>query len=78
MSTQSPNQLDRLIGALADTQHGVVSREKLIDAGLRAHQITHRIRTGRLRRLYRGVYAVGHVALSREGWWKAALLACGD
>jgi very-short-patch-repair endonuclease len=23
------------------------------------------------------VYAVGHVALSRQGWWTAALLACG-
>ncbi len=32
----------------------------------------------RLRRVFRGVYAVGHTQLKREGWWMAALLACGD
>jgi hypothetical protein len=33
---------------------------------------------GRLRPVFRGVYAVGHAALRREGWWMAALLACGE
>jgi very-short-patch-repair endonuclease len=28
--------------------------------------------------MYRGVYAVGHVALSHEGRWMAAVLACGE
>ena len=28
-------------------------------------------------RVHRGVYAVGHAALSREGRWMAAVLACG-
>ena len=40
--------------------------------------IKHRVRRGRLRRVWRGVYAVGRRNLSREGWWMAAVLACGD
>ena len=31
-----------------------------------------------MHRLYRGVYAVGHRNLSREGRWIAAVLACGE
>lgn len=34
-------------------------------------------RRGRLHRLHRGVYAVGHRGLSLEGRWTAAVLACG-
>jgi predicted transcriptional regulator of viral defense system len=33
---------------------------------------------GRLRRLHRGVYAVGHRVLGREGRRLAAVLACGE
>jgi hypothetical protein len=36
------------------------------------------VEAGRLRLVFRGVYAVGHLALRREGWWMAALLACGE
>jgi hypothetical protein len=36
------------------------------------------VRAGRLYRIHRGVYAVGHQRLSREGRWMAAVLACGD
>jgi hypothetical protein len=31
----------------------------------------------RLHVIQRGVYAVGHRALTREGRWMAAVLACG-
>jgi very-short-patch-repair endonuclease len=36
-----------------------------------------RVARGQLRRLHRGVYAVGHRALKREGRLLAAVLACG-
>ena len=42
-----------------------------------AETIIHRARTGRLVRLHRGVYALGHRALKREGRWIAAVLWCG-
>lgn len=32
---------------------------------------------GRLHCVHRGVYALGHSALSAEGWWTAAVLAAG-
>jgi hypothetical protein len=37
----------------------------------------HRIETGRLFVLHRGVYAVGRREVSRKGQWMAAVLACG-
>ena len=36
-----------------------------------------RARSGRLHRIHRGVYAVGHSGISVEGQWMAAALACG-
>ena len=63
---------------IAALQHGVVSIEQLRWAGLTAKQVTLRVKAGRLHRLYRGVYAVGHTDLSREGRWMAAVLACGE
>jgi len=37
-----------------------------------------RVASGQLLRLHRGVYAVGHARLRREGWWMAAVLAAGS
>jgi len=39
--------------------------------------IKHRLASGRLHRVFRGVYAVGWPLLTREGQWMAAVLACG-
>jgi very-short-patch-repair endonuclease len=64
--------------ALAEAQYGVVSRQQLLAAGHSSKQIGHRLRTGRLVQLHRGVYAVGHRRLTREGVWLAAVLASGD
>ena len=79
MRARGPNHggRDRVIGAIADGQHGVVSHWQLLEAGLSPAAIGRCLDAGRLRRLFLGVYAVGHVALKREGWWMAALLACG-
>ena len=39
--------------------------------------VESRLAGGQLVRLHRGVYAVGHDRLRREGWWMAAVLAAG-
>jgi hypothetical protein len=62
---------------LAGRQWGVVSRDQLTALGLGANGIAQWIRAGRLIRLYRGVYALGHDRLRREGRWLAAVMACG-
>jgi predicted transcriptional regulator of viral defense system len=74
-SAQPP--LDRAIGDLATSQHGVIALTQLIALGLSASAVRMRVATGRLRRIHRGVYAVGHGALSPRGHVMAAVLACG-
>jgi hypothetical protein len=63
--------------ALADRQHGVITRAQLLDAGLSAGAVRHRLRTGRLHRVFPSVYAVGRPLLTLNGRWMAAVLACG-
>jgi len=58
-------------------QHGVVTRAQLIERGLSAKAIAHRVRSGRLHRLGRGVYAVGRPDVGQYGRWMAAVLSCG-
>jgi very-short-patch-repair endonuclease len=69
---------DALIIRIATNQYGVVSRDQLRSAGLSSTGVSRRIAVGRLHRIHRGVYAVGHPRLSNEGRWMAAVLACGD
>jgi very-short-patch-repair endonuclease len=68
---------DEEIAALATRQHGVVSRAQLYSLGLGRRAIEHRLETGRLLSMHRGVYAVGHKKVSRRGRWMAAVLAAG-
>mgnify|MGYP002398254631 CR=1 FL=1 len=63
--------------ALARHQHGVVTRQQLVDLGLDAASVQRRLRTGRLHPVRRGVYAVGRPELTNEGHWLAAVLSCG-
>ncbi|HET7590107.1 MAG TPA: type IV toxin-antitoxin system AbiEi family antitoxin domain-containing protein [Solirubrobacterales bacterium] len=63
---------------LALNQHGVVSSEQLRKIGYTPQAIYHRIRTGRLHPLHRGVYVVGRPHVTDHGRWMAAVIACGD
>src|SRR4029077_5825924 len=69
--------LEAALTRLANRQHGVVGRTQLEGLGLGEDAIRHRQRLGRLHRLHRGAFAVGHRVLSRQGWWMAAVLASG-
>lgn len=77
-SSRAARAPDAEIARIAFTQHGVVTLQQLRDAGLGAGAIDLRVRNGRLHRVYRGVFAVGHARLSREGRWLAAVLALGE
>jgi very-short-patch-repair endonuclease len=69
---------DAQIAALAEGQHGVVSRGQLRELGLADEAITKRAARGRLHRVHWGVYAVGHPVLGARGRWMAAVLAAGS
>jgi hypothetical protein len=57
---------------------GVASASQLRALGLGSRAVQQRASAGRLRRLHRGVYAVGHGVLRPEGRRLAAVLACGE
>jgi Transcriptional regulator, AbiEi antitoxin/Protein of unknown function (DUF559) len=78
MRPENSPPLDVAVAELAERQFGVVSLAQLRALGLGERGVRHRVRAGRLRRLHRGVYAVGHGVLGREGRWVAAVLACGE
>jgi very-short-patch-repair endonuclease len=68
---------DAQIATLAAAQHGVVTRSQLLAIGLSHSAVDRSVHAGRLHRLHRGVFAVGHTVLRVEGRWMAAALATG-
>jgi Transcriptional regulator, AbiEi antitoxin/Protein of unknown function (DUF559) len=66
------------VAQIAAGQHGVIRHVQLLWAGLDRNAITRRVKRGRLHRLYRGVYAVGHPGVSEMGARLAAVFACGS
>src|SRR5216683_2010176 len=65
------------VWGLAERQHGVVARRQLLALGFGSQAIKHRIGSGRLHPVWRGVYAGGRPMLAPHGRWMAAVLACG-
>ena len=52
-------------------------RAQLTAAGIGDSGVRDWVKSGRLHRLYRGIYAYGHDRLRLEGRWLAAVMACG-
>jgi predicted transcriptional regulator of viral defense system len=63
---------------LVERQHGVVARRQLLALGYSSKGIRHRVASGRLHVIHRGVYSVGRRSVGQQGRWMAAVLACGD
>lgn len=69
--------LEDQVNAIAAEQYGVVTRAQLTALGVSRGMLRHRLATGRLRLLYRGVYLVGPLMLPRARLM-AAVLASGS
>jgi very-short-patch-repair endonuclease len=65
------------LAELGGRQHGVVSLEQLSALGFTKNAVARRVRAGRLHRLHRGVYAVGHDSVTPKALDLAAVLSCG-
>jgi Transcriptional regulator, AbiEi antitoxin/Protein of unknown function (DUF559) len=63
--------------ALAAEQHGMITRSQLLNAGVGPDTVDRWIKAGRLIRVHRGVYALGHLPLSPHARAMAGVLACG-
>jgi very-short-patch-repair endonuclease len=70
--------VDLRIAQLAARQHGLVTLGQLRHLGLGRGALRHRRATGRLHRVYVGVYAVGHRTLTTEARLLAAVMSCGN
>lgn len=68
---------DQRLARIAGRQHGLVSYRQLAAVGLSTKGVAWRVEKGRLERIHRGVYAVGHAQRTSEARWMAAVMACG-
>lgn len=64
---------DAAIVAMAQEQHGAISRVQVLDLGGSDKVIGHRLRHGLWRRIRPGVYAVGAIP---DGWQLQVMAAC--
>jgi very-short-patch-repair endonuclease len=62
---------------LAERQYWVITHGQLLTLGFSPAAVKHWITIGRLHSVWRGVYAAGRRELTREGFFIAAVLACG-
>ncbi|MBS1887759.1 MAG: DUF559 domain-containing protein [Actinobacteria bacterium] len=70
--------VDQALAGIASRQHGIVARAQVEGLGIAGNTVDRSARTGRLHRVHRAVYAVGHPAITLRGRWLAAVLASGD
>jgi very-short-patch-repair endonuclease len=69
---------DQAVALAAAREWSVLSVADLRGCGLSDDTIERQARTGRLHRMYQGVYAIGHPNPPLEGRFLAAVKACGD
>lgn len=69
---------DRGVAWVAGRQLGLITTWQLRAVGVRDSAIWYRVRCGRLHRLHRGVFLVGHAIEVPGARELAAVLACGD
>ncbi len=69
---------ESILAKLGSRAHGLVTRRQLLRAGVSAAEIKHRLESGALIRVHRGVFRVGHRAPSIEARYLAAVMACGS
>jgi very-short-patch-repair endonuclease len=74
---EGPRSWDAVVGEVAGRQHGVVAVAQLRELGVPAYVAHERVRAKRWYALYRGVFAVGHEALTAKSRLLAAVFACG-
>jgi very-short-patch-repair endonuclease len=72
-----PDRPDLRVAQAAAGQWGVLSLAELQACGLSRDAVSDRALSGRLHKVHRGVYAVGHTNLPLEGQFLAAVKACG-
>jgi very-short-patch-repair endonuclease len=68
---------DVLVAERAAEEWGVLSLDELRECGLGREAVRVRVRSGWLHQLYRAVYAVGHLAISHQGRFLAAVKSLG-
>jgi len=71
-------QGDEELADVATRQGGVVSLDQLREVGISPRAASYRSGAGRLHRVHRAVYAVGHRSVGRVEALRAAVLACGE
>src|SRR5580692_10056951 len=63
---------------MLDRQHGVLTREQAMSAGLSRHLIAARLGSGRWQRLHRGVFVTFSGPVPREAQLWGAVLRVGE
>jgi hypothetical protein len=71
-------QRDVAVAVVAAQQHGIIAARQLQACGVSRDATRARVGGGRLHLVFRGVYAVGHPALTHTALFMASVLACGS
>jgi hypothetical protein len=77
VAIRPPDGPRQWIAELARRQHGVIAHWQLVEGGLSRSAVQRLVRAGWLHRLYIGVYAVGHRAVSWLGRCRAGVFGGG-